>query len=305
MGVKNRLGWALRLAGLTALYYPIWILGTLAIGNLIPDLPSEPGLIEEGFGLLLLGLINTALILSLILTARWNGWQLTISLALAYYGSFTFLTQIESWYFLGETTVPPQLLPRLFLMGLPVPLIFIPMAIFILGKWKRKDAPVEHSKWKLSSPKHLMGKFGSIAIIYLVIYWLAGYFIAWQNPELRAFYGNPGEIAPFLAHTMDTFMNSPSLVVLQLFRGIIFGVIALLILTGTKANIWVTALLVGLLFAIPHLVHILPNPLMPIASVRFSHMIETASSYFVFGLITVWVLQYGQAKRRGYSLFMQ
>ncbi|WP_198675303.1 hypothetical protein [Pleomorphovibrio marinus] len=294
MDAKNRLKWVLRLAFLTVFYYPIWILGTLAMENLIPDLPSEPGLIEEGFGLLVLGLINTALIVSLILTSRWNGWQLTISLALAYYGSFTLLTQIESWYFLSETTVPPQLLPRLFLMGLSIPFIFIPVAVFILGKWKRKGEPVDPAIWKVSTTKLLIIKFGIIALIYLVVYWLAGYFIAWQNPELREFYGSPGEIAPFFSHTLDTFLNSPSLVLLQLFRGIVFGAIALLILSGSKANTWVTALIVGLLFAIPHLVHILPNPLMPIASVRVSHMVETASSSFVFGLITVWVLQFGQ-----------
>jgi len=297
MDGKNMFKWALKFSFLLILYYPIWILGTLALGNLIPELPSEPGLMDEGFGLLILGLINTALIVSLILTSRWNGWQLILSLALAYYGSFTFLTQIESWYFLGETTVPPQLLPRLFLMGLSIPLIFIPVAVFILGKWKHKVKNIDPSLWKASTRKLIIIKFGIIAVIYLVIYWLAGYFIAWQNPELREFYGSPGEITPFFAHTLDTVLNSPSLLVLQLFRGIVFGAIALLILAASKANIWVTALLVGLLFAVPHLMHILSNPLMPIASVRLSHMVETASSSFVFGLITIWVLQYGQKQR--------
>ncbi len=43
-------------------------------------------------------------------------------------------------------------------------------------------------------------------------------------------------------------------------------------------------MLVGLLFSVPQNIgHILPNPLIPIASVRLSHMIETASSTFVFG----------------------
>jgi hypothetical protein len=46
-----------------------------------------------------------------------------------------------------------------------------------------------------------------------------------------------------------------------------------------------------LLFSVPqNVVHILANPLMPIASVRLSHMIETASSTFLFGLIVVWLL---------------
>jgi hypothetical protein len=39
---------------------------------------------------------------------------------------------------------------------------------------------------------------------------------------------------------------------------------------------------------------ILANPLMPVASVRLSHMIETASSTFIFGVIVVWVLYRGR-----------
>jgi hypothetical protein len=297
MRIKSNLKWGLRFILLLMLYYPIWILGAMVMGDLIPDHPSEPGLVEEGVGFLLLGVLNTTLVIGLVVTSRWKGRRLALVLGMAYYGSFTFLTQIESWYFLGETTVPPQLLPRLFLMGVSVPLIYIPLAILICGKWEKSKDAIGLTDLSTIPLKRLFPKLIIIAIIYFIVYWLAGYFIAWQNPELRAFYGSPGEIAPFFAHTLDTGINSPSLMVLQLFRGILFGAIALLILAGSKANIWVTALLVGLLFAIPHLVHILPNPLMPIASVRLSHMVETASSSFVFGLITVWVLHYGKNKR--------
>jgi len=49
--------------------------------------------------------------------------------------------------------------------------------------------------------------------------------------------------------------------------------------------------MVGLLFSIPqNLSHILENPLLPIASIRFSHMIETATSTFIFGMIVGWLL---------------
>jgi hypothetical protein len=48
---------------------------------------------------------------------------------------------------------------------------------------------------------------------------------------------------------------------------------------------------VALLLAIPmNIGHILPNALIPSASVRLSHLIETASSNFVFGLVIVWLL---------------
>ncbi len=289
MNSKKNSTWAFRLILLTVLYIPIWILGTVALGDLIPDISSEPGLVDEVTGMLFLAIINTALIVSLIVSSRWSGWRLAFFLALAYYGSFTFLTQIETWYFLSELTLSPKLLPRLFIMGLSIPLIFIPLAILICKRWSKKDTASGYFSLDLSLNPFLL-KLGIIAVIYLMIYWLAGYYIAWQNPELRAFYGSPGEIEPFLSHTVTTFSETPTLILLQLVRGILFAATAIPIILGSKVNPWITGLLIGFLYSIPHLVHILPNPLIPIASVRLSHMIETATSTFVFGLIVVWLL---------------
>ena len=289
MNLKKILIWAFRLILLTVLYFAVWILGSMAIGDLMPEVPSEPGLLSEEIGMVILGIINTILIVGLILTSRWNGWRLASFLALAYYGAFTFITQVETWYFLTEITVSPKLLPRLFIMGLSIPIIYIPLAILICRKWKKRDVATENPNMIMPFKQFLL-KLGVIAIIYLVIYWLAGYYIAWQNPELRAFYGSPGEIEPFFTHTFATFSKTPSLILLQLVRGMLFAIIVMPIILGSNVKPWLSGLLVGFLFATPHLVHILPNPLMPIASVRLSHMIETATSTFVFGLIIVWLL---------------
>lgn len=289
MQLKKILIWALRFFLLTSLYFPIWILGSLALGNLIPDNPSEPGLVGGLPGMIFLGAINTILIIGLIVSSRWHGWRLAVVLALAYYGANTLLTQMETWYFLSHITVSSQLLPRLFIMGLAVPLIFIPLAILICNQWKgTKEASLNKT---VEIPiVQIALKLVFIAIIYLVIYWLAGYYIAWQNPELRAFYGNPGPVTPFFTHTVDTFSHSPGLIFLQLFRGLLFAAIVWPVIRGSSVKPWLTALLVASLLAAPHLGHILQNPLIPLASVRFSHMVETSSSTFVFGLIIVWLL---------------
>lgn len=126
---------------------------------------------------------------------------------------------------------------------------------------------------------------------YLVLYWGAGYFIAWQNPKLRAFYGSPGEIVPFWEHTANTLPHHPGLFPLQILRALLWTLCALPIMRGSKWSTGWTAVLVGLFFSVPqNLNHLLENPLMPNASVRLSHLIETASSTFIFGMIVVWVL---------------
>lgn len=209
-------------------------------------------------------------------------------LAIAYYGSFTFITQVETWFFLSDITVSNELLLGLFIMGLPVPILFIPLTIWICGRWK--PSTTIENKYLVLSLKQFLLKLGMIAVLYVIIYWLAGYFIAWQNPELRTFYGSPGQIVPFWEHTFTSLIDSPGLFLMQIARGILFALITIPVIRGSMVNPWITALLVGLLLAIPHLGHIMSNPIIPVASVRFSHMIETTTSTFLFGLAIVWLL---------------
>jgi hypothetical protein len=175
-------------------------------------------------------------------------------------------------------------------MRIPVCFIAIPPSVLILGRWKAPPdmepnaalvMPVGQWVWKLAL----------IVIAYILLYWCAGYFIAWQNPEVRAFYGSPGPAAPFLTHTLNTLSNDPLLFPFQMLRAILWVLCALPIIRGSKVNAFWTANLVGLMFSLPQNIgHIMANSLLPIASIRLSHLVETASSTFVFGLIVVWLL---------------
>jgi hypothetical protein len=296
MSAKSFFGWVWKLGLLIFLYFLFWIGGSMFLIDL-PTTPSEPGLVGELPGLLILSITNVLVLVSLIFTSRWRGWKLALVLGLAHYGVTTFITQVETWYFLNELTVPPSILPDLFLMGLPVSFIFIPLAVLVCGKWKAKSK-VERNPYPAMTTKQLILKLAVVSVIYVIIYWCAGYFIAWQNPELREFYGSPGEIVPFWEHTLDTFQNSPDLLILQLVRGLLFAFFVLPLIRGSVVNPWLTALLIGLLLAVPHLGHIIANPLLPLASVRLSHMLETATSTFLFGLIIVWLLHRQHKKIR-------
>ena len=107
------------------------MIGSMAVAGVMPDIAiSEPGLVPATSGLLIIALAHLLVIAALILTSCWGGWKLGVSLALAYYGAVTFLMQIETWYFLSSISVGPQLLPRLFLMGIPTAFLFILHFIF-------------------------------------------------------------------------------------------------------------------------------------------------------------------------------
>ena len=288
---RSPISWFFRFVLLFVLFLIIYMAGSLVVAGVMPDQAlSEPGLVSPISGILIIGLANVIIISALILTSRWHGWKLALSLALAYYGAVTFLMQIETWYFLSAITVGPELLPLLFLMGIPPAFIFIPLAVWILGKWGSTETPGGSSALVIPL-KQWVWKLAVIAVAYLILYWLAGYFIAWQNPELRAFYGRPGEAAPFFIHTLNTLRNDPLLFPFQMMRALLWVACALPVMCGSKVKPWATAVLVGLLFSAPQNIgHILANPLIPLASVRLSHLIETASSTFVFGLVVVWLL---------------
>jgi hypothetical protein len=280
-----------RFVALFVLFLVFFIIGSMAVAGVMPEATGvEPGLVPETLGLLIVALANVTVVAALILTSRMHGWKLAISLALAYYGAVTFLMQIETWFFLTDLTVSRQLLPRLFVMGLPTAFLFIPIAVWVLGK--ARAAPEASPNPPPSMPVgQWIWKLATLAVLYLVLYWSAGYFIAWQNPELRAFYGSPGEADPFLENFANTIREQPMLFPFQVLRSQLWVLCALPVIRGSRAGALWTAVLVGLLFSLPQNIgHILANPLLPVASVRLSHMIETASSTFVFGLLVVWLL---------------
>ncbi len=289
---KSLLKWILRFVLLYVLFIIFFIIGSLAVAGVIPDnAKSEPGLVSPESGLLIIALVHLLIISTLIMTSRWSGWKLAISLAISYYGTVTFLMQIETWYFLSSITVGPALLLRLFLMGIPTAFLFIPIAVWVLGKGHPPIASSTNPVLVMSAQQWI-GRFTLLALIYIVLYWCAGYFIAWQNPELRAFYGQPGEVQPFFTNTLDTLRNDPLFFLFQIFRALIWIACAVPIIRGSNLNRAWTMVLVGLFFSVPqNVLHTIANPLMPYASVRLSHMIETASSTFLFGVIVVWVLR--------------
>jgi hypothetical protein len=230
-------------------------------------------------------------VMLMIHSSRWHGLRLMVVMALTYYAVVTVMTQIETWYFLSGLTVGPGLMPRLFLQGVPVAFVFMPLAVVIMGRARaaavgageQSSPPIAWQAWAWKLPV--------LAVAYLMLYFGAGYFIAWQNPELREFYGQPGPALPFFAHMAGVLADDPWLIPFQVLRSLLWTACALPLLRGTRWPLWATAIVVGLALSVPqNIIHLLPNSLLPISSVRLSHLIETASSTFVFGLLVTWLL---------------
>jgi hypothetical protein len=287
--IGKTLGWVLRFVVLVILYFVLFAAGGSIVAPYLPATPAEPGPVPQMIGLLIVCATIVFVVMWTIYSSRWHGWKLILSMSVAFYLVVTFVMQLEAWYFLLGITIGPELMSRLFIQGLPTAFIFVPLAVLIMGRLR---APATDSTETVPMLlKEWLWKLGIIYIAYLVLYYLAGYFIAWQNPEVRVFYGSPGESLPFFQQMTHIFTSDPWLTPYQLLRTLIWVAGAYPVIRGSRLPLWQTALLVGLMLSVPQNIgHILSNSLIPLSSVRMSHLIETASSTFVFGVIVTWLL---------------
>jgi hypothetical protein len=256
------------------------------VGRPSPDTSAEsaasspPGDAAMALLAILLFCVLVATVFSwMILRTGLSGWLLVGAVFLAYFGLGTFLVQIESVVFLPRH-LPPGFVTRLFVMGALSGLLFAPAAVWILGRHKRMPtrgpAPIRARGVGWLRP-------ACLAAAYVAVYFLAGYFIAYHNPELIAYYDDtdPGS---FLAQLSKIWGTAPWLFAFQALRGLLwvaFVMPFLLTFQGRRAEL---PLLIGCAYAVWAVLLLAPNPYMP-ESVRMSHLVETVSSNFLFGCL--------------------
>lgn len=286
--MKAALMIAIRLAALTALYFICYAAVSAA---LLPPLPEQPAPAQAGATLAALwavSFLNTVVLAYVILRSRWAGWKLILVIFFVLYGVTTVMSQIETAFFV--TRLPPGMLPRLFLAGAIIAALVSPLAVLILGK-RRPGRTDDGSHSRLEMPAgEWAGKLSLIVIAYVVIYFTFGYFVAWQSAAVRAYYGgsDPGS---FLAQMGTVVRETPWLLPLQAVRALLWTALAVPVIRMTRGRWWEAGLAVALLFAVVmNSQLLLPNPLMP-KEVRMAHLLETATSNFLFGWLIVLVLR--------------
>lgn len=265
-----------------------------------PEPPTSSGVVEsrqsEGMGALVFtSFLITMVFTYLILRSRWSGWKLVGALVLAFYGLMTVMPQIESVIYL-QHRLPAEMIPKLFTMGAVVAVLFCPLAVVILGKRKNEvTTSLENARLQMS-PGEWLWKMGIIAVVYPILYFTFGYYVAWKNPAVQAYYEgtDPGS---FLAQMASVWHATPWMFPLQAFRGILWLVFALPVVRMLKGRSWETALAIAILFSVWSAQLILPNPFMP-RGVAMAHLVETASSNFIFGWIGGWLFSHCVPRRR-------
>lgn len=275
---------------LTVIMAVLWIF-SMAIGVGIFGVDASAQGASENTALLLFlaAAVNTGVIYTLITKSKWYGWKLVGGMAVVIFGIQFFMAQMEALYFNESLGMPTNLIYSVVFAGIVLALSFSMIAVKMLGKWKKET---EAGDEKISINADIIIKLIVLtAIVYPVLYFGAGYFIAWQLPELRILYSGSDKILPFFQHYQQNFQADPFLYPFQIFRGFLWIGIAMVIMRLLSTGWKMKAFLVGITFAlIMNSQHLIPNPYMP-GRVPLYHFIETASSNFIWGYMIVWLLE--------------
>src|SRR6187397_2107378 len=114
----------------------------VAYGVIVKGTPPSTGVepISPGLAILVVTALNTLVMSGLILRSRLSGWRLAAAMVALFFGVQTFMPQVESLIFQFNpgyaSHLPMAVLPRLFLAGLLHAVLWIPLAIRILRRWR-------------------------------------------------------------------------------------------------------------------------------------------------------------------------
>ncbi len=243
---------------------------------------------QSGLALLIVSLVDSLVLSLLVLRSRWYGATLVAAVFLIHFGVETFMSQIETVFFNTSVQMGAEVLTSVIASGFLRALIFAPLAVLVWGKLKGKPDADKTGRASLPPAEWAM-RFALLAVAYLVIYILFGYFVAWQSPAVREYYTGTTAILPFHVHLFNMITNNLVLPLFQILRGALWAALALLMVWVTKGQPWQVSAGIALSFAI--LLSsglIFPNPYMP-APVRQAHFLELVSSMLVYGVIAGWV----------------
>jgi hypothetical protein len=273
--------------GLSILMMIFWIAG-LTIGNMIfpsnlMEMSSDSNSSLPMF--FLVCALNAGIIFYFINNAWLTGWKLAGIVFLVSFGIQYFMSQIETVWFNESLKLSRNAILAIVSGGAVMTLLFSPTATWFTGNFGSSHKSANGSlNWDLK--RMIMRIILISVVIWPVVYFLAGYLIAWQFTEVRLYYSGTAEMATFFSIMKDNVESG--LYFFQIFRGVCWILIGLIVIGSIKGT-WIhKGIILGLLFAILGSSGlILPNPVMP-DMVRMAHLIETAPSSFLWGFIIAW-----------------
>ena len=188
------------------------------------------------FAPVLFSLLAAAVLSWMIARSRDVRGRLVAAVFLAYFGLGTFLLQIESVLFLPRH-LPPGFVNRLFAMGAVIGLAAAPAAVWapppIPSLAGRGAGPRRHPV----GPGAWIARLAWLAAVYVALYFLAGYFIAYRNPDVVAYYDD-SNVGSFPRQMLQVWTTTPWLFPLQALRGVLWVACVLPFIVSFRGRPW-------------------------------------------------------------------
>jgi hypothetical protein len=290
MNAKNILGIFFQGLG-AALAFVVSLMISNLISPLSPEIMaagnSASGFLPSSLAFLFNAATNAVVLVWAGRRSSFKGLRMAGQLFALSFGVQTFQTQVETGYFFPAFPLLHDnfQLYNLILRGLMTSLLFSVLVTWIVGGFSRQPRPqttfttttdiaVKHSAW--------------LPLVYVALYLLFGYYVAWQVQELRLFYGGPAELNGFFEQWGLSLMAKPELPVFQYFRGLLWMLCLVPLFLGFSGKHVELVVLSALAFALlPTAQLAFANPLMP-AAVSLAHFWEIAISTGIFGALCAW-----------------
>lgn len=191
-----------------------------------------------------------------------------------------FLTQMETMFFGQSIGIQNDQVVSILIAGFIMSSITVLVGIVTINKMfsvPKQTFRLTVTEWRSFFVPFLV----LICIVYPLIYLTFGYYIAWQNENLRIFYTKSSEMNSFFDALADSFAKG--IYFFQILRAAIWVIVSLpviVMLRDWKAQYFLVGVLTSLL---PASLLFIPNPYMP-RDIAMTHFVETASSNFIWGL---------------------
>lgn len=267
-----------------------YVASSLVVGDLGIEMTPEQEA-AAGRALIAVAIAISVVLSCLVMNTRMSGLRLVGAVFLVHFGVETFMTQIETLYFNQAVQMESGVLTGIALGGAIRALLFAPLIVAVFGKFKA--APESLTVRRNLAGRELGKRVLAVAVLYAIVYFLFGYFVAWQSADVRVYYSGTAAIKPFFIHFSDLlFSEDPLLLPFQLFRGLLWAGLTLLIVNMLDVRRWHAALLAALVYSVLMTVPLalFPNPYMP-PGVATAHSWEVGSSMFLFGAVSGWLLR--------------
>jgi hypothetical protein len=259
----------------------------LPLPKAITDATPPSGIVSLPTALLLISAVNATILVWAARRSSFKGVSMWLQLLVLCFGATTFMTQIETGYFLSAFPLLQGnfIVYLLILRGFVSALIFTLIVTLLVGGFGRRPRPPRGFAVHVD---HAVRMGAWLAAVYFVLYELFGYYVAWQSQQVRLFYGGPAQLNSAVSQYALTLMTRPEFPVFQYFRGVLWLLCLIPLFKGFSGRRLELVILSFLALAyLPTIQLMFPNPLMP-ARVALAHFWETSISTGIFGGLCAW-----------------